>query len=422
MTQAAGPAEVADGTLHGRRIVLGVGGSVAAYKAAHLARELLRRGAAVRVILTTAGARFVGPALFAALTGQPTATDLFAEGAPEHVALAAWAEAAVVAPATADLLGKAAAGIAEDYLTTWLLAFPGPVLFAPAMNRHMWSHPAVRRNVATLGADGFHVLPPLHGALAAAGEGEGWGRLPEPPAIADALAGLLAGDGASRRPEVPPPHPPDFAGRRLVVTAGPTRERFDPVRFLSNPSSGRMGYALAEAARDRGAEVTLVSGPVGLPAPAGVTLVRVETTREMLAAVLAAIGAADVLIGAAAPADWRPAEVSPTKVKKGAGGEQVVRLVANPDILAEVGRSKGHLVLVGFAAEAGAGPEEAQRKLRDKNLDLVAFNDVREPGAGFEAPTNRVVLLDRAGARQEVGPLPKREVAERMLDAVRRLL
>lgn len=407
--------------LSGRRVVLGVGGSVAAYKAAEVARELLRRGAEVRVILTAAAGRFVGPALFAALTGEPPATDLFAPGTPDHIALAAWAEAAVVAPATADLLGKAAAGIADDYLTTWLLAFPGPVLIAPAMNRHMWSHPAVRRAVATLGADGATLLAPAHGALAAASEGQGWGRLPEPPAIVDALERML-GQGAPRRAELAPPRV-DLAGRRVVVTAGPTREALDPVRFLSNPSSGRMGYALAEAAAARGAVVTLISGPVSLPAPSGVTLLSVETTLQMRDAVLQALAGADVLIAAAAPADWRPAEVSPTKVKKAASGtEQLLRLVANPDILAEVGARTGHPVLLGFAAEAGAGPEEAERKLRAKNLDLIAYNDVREPGAGFGAETNRVLLLDRTGGREEIGPLPKREVADRLLDAARRFL
>jgi len=407
--------------LSGRAVVLGVSGSMAAYKAAHLARELLRRGATVRVILTPAGANFVGAPLFAALTGQPTATDLFAPGAPDHIALAAWADAAVVAPASADLLGKVAAGIADDYLTTWLLAFTGPVLLAPAMNRHMWSHPAVRRNVATVVADGAHVLPPAYGPLGAVGEGAGWGRLPEPPAIADALEALLGGGGAARRPEVAAPRA-DLAGRRVVVTAGPTREPLDPVRFLSNPSSGRMGYALAEAARDRGAEVTLISGPVTLPAPPGMAVVPVTTTLEMRDALLQAASGADLVIGAAAPADWRAAEVSPTKVKKGEAAERVLHLVANPDILAELGRRKGTAVLVGFAAEAGAGPEEALRKLRAKNLDLIAFNDVREPGAGFAVDTNRVLLLDRHGEREDVGPLPKREVAERILDRALRLL
>lgn len=406
----------------GRRLIVGVGGSVAAYKSAELVRELLRRGAAVRVILTAAAARFVGSALMAALSGQAVATDLFAPDGPDHVALAAWAEGAVVAPATADLLAKAAAGVADDYLTTWLLAFPGRVLFCPAMNRHMWSHPAVQRNVVMLERDGARVLRPAHGPLALAAEGEGWGRLPGPTEIATALGEWLADPGPARRPELPAPRQPDLLGRAVLVTAGPTREPLDPVRFLSNPSSGRMGYALAEAARERGARVTLVSGPVELPAPPGVTLVRVGTTLEMRQAVLQALPAVDVVIGAAAPADWRPAEVSPVKLKKGASTEQQLQLVANPDILAEVGREKGGRVLVGFAAEAGAGPEEARRKLRTKNLDLVVFNDVRERGAGFAADTNHVLLLDREGRVQEIGPAPKRLVAEAILDAAASLL
>jgi phosphopantothenoylcysteine decarboxylase/phosphopantothenate--cysteine ligase len=330
----------------------------------------------------------------------------------------------VVAPATADLLAKAAAGIADDYLTTWLLAFPGPVLFAPAMNRHMWSHPAVQRNVRQLQADGARVLTPGYGPLGAVGEGEGWGRLPEPEAIADELARLFAGGGPARRRELPPPRPRTLTGRRVVVTAGPTREPLDPVRFFSNPSTGKMGFALAEAARDRGAEVLLVSGPVALPDPPGLTVRRVTTALEMYTAVLQALeatGGADVVVGAAAVADWRPAEVSAVKRKRGSE-PLVVQLVPNPDILAEV-RARGlGRVLVGFAAEAGAGPEEALRKLRAKGLDLIAFNDVRQPDAGFGADTNRVVLVDRHGQQEETGLVSKREVAERILDRVEALL
>ena len=408
--------------LQGRRIVLGIGGSVAAYKAAHLTRELLRRGAEVRVVLTAAAQHFVGPALFAALTGQPVATDLFAPGAPEHVALAAWAELAVVAPATADLLAKAAAGMADDYLSTWLLAFPGPVLFAPAMNRHMWSHPAVRRNLQTLAADGAHILSPRHGALGARGEGEGWGRLPEPTDIADAVAALCAQGPPARRAELPPP-PSDLAGLRVVVTAGPTREPLDPTRYLSNPSTGKMGYAVAEAARDRGAAVVLVSGPVSLPVPAGVRVVAVMTAVEMRDAVLAEAAGADVLVAAAAVADFRPAAFSPTKMKKsGEGAVTEVRLLPNPDIVSEVGDRGFCRVRVGFAAEAGAGPEEALRKLRAKHLHLIAYNDVRGPGAGFAHDTNRVVLVDGDGGQEDTGLVSKREVAERILDRVAAML
>jgi phosphopantothenoylcysteine decarboxylase/phosphopantothenate--cysteine ligase len=388
-----------------RRVVLGVCGSVAAYKAAFLARELGRRGVAVRTILTAAARRFVAPTLFEALTGEPCATALFPEPGEvpaDHVAWAAWAEAGVVAPATADLLGKLAAGLADDLLTAWLLAFPGPVVLAPAMNHRMWAHPAVARSVARLRADGYRFVGPEFGPLAA-GEGEGWGRLAEPAAVAEAVLGVLEG-----------PRGGALAGRHVVVTAGPTREPLDPVRFLSNPSTGRMGFALAEAARDMGARVTLVTGPVALPPPEGVRVVPVVTALEMRDRVLEAVADADLCVFAAAVSDWRPEEVAPTKLKRG-DGALVLRLVPNPDVSAEVGRQKGRRVLVGFAAEAGAGLAEAERKLRAKGLDLIAFNDVREPGAGFGAESNHVVLLDREGGREEIGPAPKRVVAERIL-------
>ena len=395
----------------GCRVVVGVGGSVAAYKAAELVRELRRAGADVRVILTRAGGQFVGPALFAGLTGAPVASDLFAPDGPDHIQLARWADVAAVAPATADMLAKAAAGIADDYLTTWLLAFAGPVLFAPAMNRHMWSHPAVQRNFARLRADGAHVLDPAWGPLGAVGEGEGWGRLPEPTAIAQATLELAGRPG---RAELPPPAAGRLAGRHVVVTAGPTREPLDPVRFLSNHSSGKMGYALAEAARAMGARVTLVSGPVALQPPAGVTVVQVGTALEMRAAVQAAAGDADLVVAAAAVADWRPAHVSGTKIKK-QGETSALELVRNPDILAELGADKRGRVLVGFAAEAGAGPGEALRKLRAKQLDLCVYNLVG-PGGAFGSDENTVVIWDAAGQDEALGPLPKTAVAQRILE------
>lgn len=395
----------------GCRVVVGVGGSIAAYKAAEVVRALRRAGAEVRVILTTNAAQFVGAPLFVGLTGQPVASDLFAPGAPEHIALARWAQVAVVAPATADLLAKAAAGVADDYLTTWLLAFPGPVVVAPAMNRHMWSHPAVQRNVARLRADGVHLLDPEWGPLGTSAEGEGWGRLGEPAAIAEMALALV---GQAPRAEVPPPAVGRLAGRHVLVTAGPTREPLDPVRFLSNHSSGKMGYALAAAARALGARVTLISGPVGVPAPAGVTLVRVTTALEMRDAVQAAAADADMVVAAAAVSDWRPAETSPTKVKKGAAA-MTLALVRNPDILAELGADKRGRVLVGFAAEAGAGPEEALRKLRAKHLDLSVYNSVAEGGA-FGSDENTVVIWDAAGHAEALGPLPKAQVALRILE------
>lgn len=408
----------------GRRVVLGVGGSVSAYKAAELARALVRGGARVRTLLTVAACRFIRPTLMAALTGEPAASVLFAaEGdrpAVDHVAWAEWAEVGIVAPATADLLAKLAAGLADDLLTTWLLAFPGPVVLAPAMNRHMWSHPAVRRNLEALRADGHTLVAPGYGSLAA-GEGDGWGRLAEPDAILEALTAVFAA-GASRRPPLAPPLAAVLAGRTVVVTAGPTREYLDPVRFLSNPSSGRMGYALAEVARDMGATVTLITGPVTLAPPPRVKVVRVVSAMEMRTAALTAAAGADVVLFAAAVSDWRPAETATSKQKKGEAQEQVLRLLRNPDISAEAGAARLAPVMVGFAAEAGAGVDEAERKLVAKQLDLVAFNDVREAGAGFAGEDNHVVLVDRAGAREEIGPAGKREVAARILARAAALL
>jgi phosphopantothenoylcysteine decarboxylase/phosphopantothenate--cysteine ligase len=402
-----------------KRVVLGVAGSVAAYKAALLARELVRQGCTVRTILTEAAQHFVRPELFAALTGEPALAALFPEGTAaqgggaEHVAWAAWAEVGVLAPATADLLARLAAGCADDLLTAWALAFPGPLVVAPAMHPAMWAHPAVQRNVQRLRGDGAQVLAPGYGPLAA-GEGEGWGRLPEIGEIVAAVAAALQGRPRRWSPQQSA-DPAPLRGRGVVVTAGPTREPIDPVRFLSNPSSGRMGYAVAEAARDMGAAVTLVSGPVTLSPPAGVRLVQVTTALEMRDAVLAAVPTADLVVFAAAVSDWRPTAVSPTKWKRAAVSAPCLELVANPDISAEVAALGGARVLVGFAAEAGAGVEEAERKLRAKGLHLVAYNDVQEPGAGFGSETNRVVLVDREGGREEIGPAGKRAVAERIL-------
>jgi phosphopantothenoylcysteine decarboxylase/phosphopantothenate--cysteine ligase len=399
-----------------------VSGGIAAYKAAELVRRLRAVGADVRVVMTEAATRFVAPLTFQSLSGHPVASDLWAppgEGVVEqHVALAEWGEYCVVAPATADLVGKLACGLADDALTATLLAFSGGVLVVPAMNRFMWSHPAVQANVQRLGALGYRVMPPRFGALA--NGSVGWGRMPEPEEIVAELERLVA-SAPPRRAELPPPGAP-LGGLAVLVTAGPTREPLDPVRYISNPSSGKMGWALAEAARDRGARVTLVSGPVSLPDPAGVRVVRVETAEEMGRAAMEAYREARVVLAAAAVSDWRPAEVSPVKRKKEEAGETwTLRLVRTPDILEAMGRDKGDRVLVGFAAEAGAGVEAARRKLRAKNLDLVVFNDVTRDGAGFQSDTNEVVLVDAEG--QQVLPrASKRQVAEWILDRVAALL
>jgi phosphopantothenoylcysteine decarboxylase/phosphopantothenate--cysteine ligase len=424
------------GSLAARRLLVGVSGGIACYKSVDLVSRLRKAGAEVRVVMSEAATRFVAPLTFQALSGQPVASDLFAPGGGvDHIALAEWAELAVVAPATANLLAKLANGLADDYLSTVLLAFPGPVLLVPAMNRFMYAHPAVQANLRALAEAGYAVLRPEWGRLA---EGAaGWGRMPEPAAIVEALTALAA-EARPPRPELPPPDaapppawawqpaPPrrgrDLAGVRVLITAGPTQEPIDPVRFISNPASGKTGWALAEAARDRGAAVTLVAGPVALPDPPGVTVRRVRTAQEMAEAALAAYAACDVAICTAAVADFRPAAPAAEKVKKGAAETLTLTLVRNPDILAAMGERKGRRVLVGFAAEAGAGPDEAERKRRRKGADLMVYNDVRRPGLGFGSDVNAVTLIGRDGEREELPPLPKRQLAERILDRVATLL
>ena len=404
--------------LAGARLLVGVTGGIACYKSVDLCSRLRKAGAEVRVVMTESATRFVSPLTFQSISGNPVATDLFAtpaQSAVEHIWLAEWASIAVVAPATADILGKLAHGIADDYLSTLLLAFAGPALLVPAMNRMMYAHPAVQASMAALAGMGYVVMPAEYGHLA---EGvSGWGRMPEPPAIVERLAGLAA-EGRGPRPELPPPAPRDLDGVAVVITAGPTQEPIDPVRFITNPSSGKTGWALAEAARARGAAVTLVAGPVALADPPGVRVVRVRTAQEMADAALAAYEGCDVAICAAAVSDFRPEAPAPEKIKKGEQDGLDLRLVRNPDILAAMGRRKGQRVLVGFAAEAGAGPEEAERKRVSKGADLVVYNDVRRPGLGFGAEHNAVVVVGAGGLREAIGPLPKRELAHRILDRV----
>ena len=394
------------GPLAGRTVILGVSGGIAAYKAAELARRLGERGARVVTILTAGAARFVTPLTFAALTHQPvyTADDLWTPRAGvEHIRLADSADLVVLAPATAHLLAQLAGGLAGDLLTTVVLAtgMRVPVLVAPAMNTHMWRHPATQANVARLRGWGYHVLEPAIGPLA---EGyAGIGRLPEPEVIAARAEALLAGR-----------HTLD--GVTVLVTAGPTREPLDPIRFLSNRSSGKMGFALAEAARDRGARVVLVTGPVHLPDPFGVEVVRVETAAEMLEAVLRRAGEAQVVIKAAAVADFRPARPAGQKIKKDTA-TPVVELAPTVDILRELGRRKRPgQILVGFAAETHDLLENARRKIEEKNLDFIVLNDVTQPGAGFEVDTNVVTLVYPDGRRESLPPMSKRAVAEAILD------
>lgn len=392
-----------------RRIVLGITGGIASYKAAWLARLLTKAGAEVDVVMTNAAREFVGPITFEALTGRPVHTELVAEGhALDHIALARSAHAIVVAPATADFIARAAHGRSDDLLAACLLAADAPVLLVPAMNDRMWAHRQTTRNVAHLRELGYHVLDPEAGALAA-GEGSGLGRMPEPETIFAHVGRLLDADGLLR-------------GRRVVVTAGATREPVDPVRFLSNRSSGKMGVALASAAWRRGAEVTLIAGAVSVPLPVGATVVPVETTEEMRAAVAEHLSAADVLVMAAAPADFRPASVAPEKIKKDAAPEAIAVVPTDDILVATRHRRPTHAIVVGFALETQAALAGGRDKLRRKALDMVVVNDATEAGAGFGVDTNRVSFLVGDGEAEALPLLDKTEVADAILDRVEGLM
>ena len=396
-----------------KRIVLGVSGGIAAYKACDLVSRLKKRGAQVRVVLTKHACEFVPPLTFETLSGNPAYTDAFDRKFEiEHVALAKWADAMVVAPATANALAKMAAGIADDLLTTTLLAVTAPVVAAPAMNAAMWRHPATQANAALLRSRGVRFVGPASGHLACGDDDVG--RMSEPEAIVEALDALFSEGGRSGAAR-------DLSGRRILVTAGPTVERIDPVRFITNRSTGKMGYAIAAAAARRGAEVVLVSGPVSLPCPDGVERVSVESSRELCDAVLGRAGDCDAVIQAAAPADFTPAAFSETKIKK-TGEGMALELRPTTDIAAALGaRKRPGQVLVAFAAETNDLIDNARGKLARKNADLVVANDVTRPGAGFGADTNIVSLVTRDSAR-ELPVMPKSEVADAILDAVAALL
>jgi phosphopantothenoylcysteine decarboxylase/phosphopantothenate--cysteine ligase len=394
----------------GRRVVLGVAGGIASYKTAWLARLLAKAGAEVDVVMTRAATEFVGAVTFEALTGRPVHSGLFDAGrALDHIHLAKEAHAVVVAPATADLMARAATGQADDLLTAILLATEAPVLLVPAMNDRMWAHAQTRANAEHLRRLGYQLLDPEDGMLAA-GEGSGPGRMPEPETILAHIGRLLE-------------HRRSLEGRDVLVTAGPTREALDPVRFLSNHSSGKMGVAIAAAAWRRGARVTLVAGPLGVTPPVGVTVVPVESTTEMRDAVAARIGSADLLVMAAAPADYRPTERAEGKLKKTGGGRSL-ELQETPDILLTTkdGRRKG-MVVVGFALETDDLLANARRKLEGKELNMVVLNAANESGAGFGVDTNRVTIVTRGAAAPEALPLmSKRDVAEAILDRAEGLL
>ncbi len=395
-------------SLAGRHVVLGVSGGIACYKSCTLARRLTEAGATVDVVLTAAAAEFVRPVTFEALTGRPVLTSLWEPGrALAHIDLARDPDLVIVAPATANILARAAMGMADDVLTALLLARADrPVLAAPAMNDAMYANPATTANIKALTQRGWHFVGPEIGALAE-GPSERPGRMSEPEAIFAAAERLLGHNSTSK-----------WSGKRVVVTAGPTREHLDPVRVITNPSSGRMGYALAEAARERGADVVLVTGPTELTPPAGLVTKRVETTEEMQRALQGLVTNADALIMSAAPADYRPKSPADKKRPRTAGGGALtVELEATPDILGSLKRPK-RMVVVGFALETGNGLANARSKMQNKALDFVILNDATEPGAGFEVTTNRVTILGRNGTQVDLPLLPKRDVAERILDVV----
>ncbi|CAN5495730.1 bifunctional phosphopantothenoylcysteine decarboxylase/phosphopantothenate--cysteine ligase CoaBC [soil metagenome] len=393
----------------GRRVLLGISGGIASYKSAWLARLLTKAGANVDVVMTRAATEFVGPITFEALTGRPVHTGLFDQDrALDHIKLARAAESIVIAPATADLMARAAMGQADDLLTACLLAAECPVLIVPAMNDRMWAHAQTQANAAHLRSIGYRVLEPDTGMLAA-GEGSGPGRMPEPETIVAHVGRLL--------------DPGTWHGRNVLVTAGPTREGIDAVRFISNYSSGKMGVAVAAAAWRRGADVTLVHGPLATALPVGVTSVAVQSTTEMRDAVASRIGTADVVVMSAAPADYQPIAPAEGKLKKTGGGRSI-ELRETPDILVStIGARKSGSVIVGFALETDDLLANAQRKLEGKVLDIVVLNAANEPGAGFGVDTNRVTLVRGGDSAPEYLPLlDKVDVAEEILDRVESML
>ena len=393
--------------------ILGIGGGIAAYKSAELARSLMERGLSVQVVMTAAAQQFITPLTLAALTGHKVVTNLFAtasaedtlSSAIEHIAVAQDNDILVVAPATADLLARFANGLADDFLTTMYLAFTGPVVLAPAMNVNMWKHHATQQNVQRLRQRGHVIVEPEEGLLACGMTGPG--RLAEPNKIADVVAGLCM-------------RAHDLEGETVLITAGPTQEPLDPVRFISNRSSGKMGYALAEAAAHRGASVVLVSGPVQLVDPPGVTVVRVRTAEEMRAAVLEHLAPSTIVVKAAAVADYHVAHVPSQKVKK-TNAKMSLELDPTPDILAELGKKKGDRLLIGFAAETENLVQEARRKLESKNCDMVVANLVGGDATGFESEDNEVVLVPRGGQPIPLSRAPKRAIADRIFDQVLKL-
>ncbi len=393
--------------LKGKKILLGVTGGIAAYKTAELTRDFIKGGADVKVVMTSNATKFISPLTLQTLSGNPVYTDMFSlteDWEIGHISLADYPDIIVVAPATANIIGKVAAGIADDLLTSLIMATTKPILFCPAMNSNMYQNAAVKENMDKLASRGYLLMGAAEGELACGTEGPG--RLPPLQDIVEEVESALTGK--------------DLAGENVLVTAGPTQEALDPVRFISNHSSGKMGYALAVMARRRGAKVTLISGPTDLPAPCGVELIPVRSAVEMRDAVMKSMRKATVIIKAAAVADYRPASQSASKIKK-KEGPLTLTLERNPDIIAEAGRTKGKRVLVGFAMETENLVENAKSKLKSKNMDLIVGNDLSSPDAGFRADTNIVKIIDRNGRVESLPLLDKREVADRILDRIKAL-
>ena len=394
--------------LKGKKIVVGITGGIAAYKSAELVREFIRREADVRVIMTKNATEFITPLTLQTLSGNSVFCDMFSlirESEIAHVALAEYGDMMVIAPATANVIGKIASGIADDLLTTTIMATKAPVLICPAMNTNMHTNVVVKENIEKLMARGYLFVEPAYGELAC--KSEGMGRLAEVSEIVEEVESILTVK--------------DLKGERILVTAGPTREPFDPVRYITNYSSGKMGYALARIAGRRGAEVTIISGPSSLPVPRGVRFIPISSAVEMRNAVMENLEASTVIVKAAAVADYRPAVYSNAKIKK-QDGPLSISLERNPDIISEVGKRKEGRILVGFAMESENLIENAKAKMLEKNMDLIIANDLTKEGAGFQTDTNIVKILSRDEKIEELSLMDKTEVADRILDRVKSLL
>jgi phosphopantothenoylcysteine decarboxylase/phosphopantothenate--cysteine ligase len=393
--------------LKNKTIVLGVTGGIAAYKAADLASKLAQAGAKIRVVMTKSGTEFVQPMTFKALTGNPVVTDMYGPKAPHgitHITLADTADLVVIVPATANIIAKIAGGIADDMLTCIVLATKAPVVIAPSMHNNMYTNPITQENIEKLKKRGYHIIPAAHGRLASGDIG--YGRLPDVVEIMGHIQAVLGRKG-------------DFAGRHIVVTAGGTQEAIDPIRFISNRSSGKMGYAVAEAARDRGAQVTLITAPTSLPDPVDVEMVKIKSIVQMRDAVVKAVKKSDVLIMSAAGADFIPKTVATQKIKKSDAG-LTLEMIKAPDILTEI--KDGKFIKVGFKAETQNLEDNAREKLYKTNLDLIVANDVTKEGSGFGTDTNEVTIINKKGESEHLPLMSKREVADKILDRVVKLL